>query len=426
MAGHPLDRGPEVCRAPDTASEPMRPPGRRVGRGLSGGTWLDVDTLPEGFRVLQVTPRLECGGVERATLDLSAAIVRAGGVSYVASEGGRLERTLAEAGGQMVRLPVASKNPLTILANGRRLKRLIQVLDIDLIHVRSRAPAWSAVWAARQSGIPVVSTYHGIYSATSSVKRAYNALMTRADLVMANSRYTRDHVLAQHGVPKERLRLVPEGIDIERFDRGAVDPARVERLRSDWGLRGDNRRLVLLPARLTRWKGQLLMIEALALARAEGLILVLAGDHQGRQDYRDEIEAAIAAGGLQDHVRLVGEVEDMPAAYLAADWVVTPSIRAESFGRTAVEAQLMGRPVLASDHGAARETVSCGRTGYLVAPGDPGAWARRLGEVARLSDDGLFDLGQTARRRARRRFSLDAMSRATFRTYARAHGMAAR
>ncbi|MBN9479508.1 MULTISPECIES: glycosyltransferase family 4 protein [Brevundimonas] len=380
----------------------------------------EPDALPSGFRVLQVTPRLEGGGVERATLDISAAIVAAGGVSYVATEGGRLESDLEAHGGQAVRLPVASKNPMTIWANGRRLKVLIQTLKIDLVHVRSRAPAWSAVWAARQTGVPVVSTYHGIYSARSRMKRAYNALMTRADLVMANSRFTRDHVSEQHGVPSERLRLVPEGIDITRFDRGAVAPARVHRLRSQWGLRGDNRRLVLLPARLTRWKGQLMMIEAFAQARVEGLVLVLAGDHQGRDGYRDEIEAAIAERGLKDQVRLVGEVDDMPAAYLAADLVVTPSIRPESFGRTAVEAQLMGRPVLAADHGAARETVSCGRTGFLVQPGDLDAWTSRLVECADWSTDRLEDLGHTARRRARRRFSLEAMAGATFRTYRRA------
>lgn len=380
----------------------------------------EPDALPPGFRVLQVTPRLEGGGVERATLDVSAAIVAAGGVSFVATEGGRLESDLNSHGGQAVRLPVASKNPMTIWANGRRLKWLIETLEIDLVHVRSRAPAWSAVWAARQAGVPVVSTYHGIYSARSRLKRAYNALMTRADLVMANSRFTRDHIREQHSVAPERLRLVPEGIDITRFDRGAVALARVHRLRSQWGLRGDNRRLVLLPARLTRWKGQLMMIDAFAQARPDGLVLVLAGDHQGRDGYRAEIEAAIVERGLEDQVLLVGEVDDMPAAYLAADMVVTPSIRPESFGRTAVEAQLMGRPVLAADHGAARETVSCGRTGFLVQPGDAQAWARHLSEASTWSTDRLEDLGHTARRRARRRFSLEAMSRATFRSYLRA------
>lgn len=389
--------------------------GERAGR-FEG----EPDGLPPGFRVLQVTPRLEGGGVERATLDISAAIVRAGGESWVVSEGGRLEADLRQSGGQPVRLPVASKNPLTIVANGRRLERLIQTLGIDLVHVRSRAPAWSAVWAARRAGIPVVSTYHGIYSARSRLKRTYNALMTRADLVMANSRFTRNHVRAQHGVATDRLSLVPEGIDIERFDRGAVDPARIDRLRADWGLRGDSRRLVLLPARLTRWKGQLMLVEAFADARAEGLVLVLAGDHQGRDGYRAEVEAAIGERGLEDQVRLVGEVKDMPAAYLAADLVVTPSIRPESFGRTAVEAQLMGRPVLAADHGAARETVACGHTGFLVPPGDVPAWTDQLVEVSGFALDALEDLGRTARRRARRRFSLDAMSQATFRAYAKA------
>ncbi|OYX93891.1 MAG: hypothetical protein B7Y78_07600 [Caulobacter sp. 35-67-4] len=198
---------------------------------------------------------------------------------------------------------------------------------------------------------------------------------------------------------------------------------RIAALRQAWGVAPDDRRLkVLLAGRLTRWKGQALLIEAMANLKARGearVLLLLVGDDQGRKAYRAELEAQIAAADLQDDVRIVGHCDDMPAAYLLADLAIAPSIEPEAFGRTAVEPQVMGRPVLASDHGAARETVLPGQTGWLVAPGDAQAWADALATARDAGAATRQTMGQTARARARRLYSVDAMCEATLQVYAR-------
>lgn len=378
-------------------------------------------SLPPNFTLLQVTPELETGGVEQTTLDVARAVVAAGGRALVASRGGRLEGALAEAGGELIRLPVHDKNPLTVVANAGALERIVRERGVDLIHVRSRAPAFSALGAAKRSGAPLVSTYHGVYSAKGPLKRWYNAVMTRADLVIANSAFTRAHVLAEHGVAPEKVVAIPRGIDLARFDPDAVDPARVRTLAEGWGLTDDGRVRFLLAGRLTRWKGQTLLIEAaarLAAARRD-FVVVLAGDDQGRTDYRRELETAAAGAGLGGAVRIVGHCADMPAAYLAADAAVNASLSPEAFGRTAVEPQAMGRPVLAADHGAPRETVLDGVTGRLVPPGDADAWAAAMAWTIDAGPERRAAMGAAARERARSLYSVEAMCAATLEVYAR-------
>lgn len=384
-------------------------------------------TLPPNFTLLQVVPRLDAGGVERTTLDISRAVVAAGGRSLVASAGGRLEAELAAGGGELVRLPVDSKNLITVNANVPRLERLIRREGVSLVHVRSRAPAFSALAAARRAGVPTVATYHGVYNARSRLKRWYNAVMTRADLVIANSDFTRRHVLATHGVDPERVVAVARGSDLARFDPAAVAPERVAAARAAWDLAPEETRTVfLLAGRLTRWKGQGVAIAAAARLKAAGrgdFVLVLVGDDQGRLAYRAELEAAVAAAGLDDHVRLTGHWDDMPAAWLAADVALVPSLEPEAFGRTAVEPQIMGRPVLAAAHGAPCETVVDGQTGWLVAPGDAEAWAAAMVTAIDAGPARRAAMGAAAAARARALYSVDAMVEATFAVYRRALGL---
>jgi glycosyltransferase involved in cell wall biosynthesis len=387
--------------------------------------------LPPDFALLQVTPRLDAGGVEQTTLDVSDAVARLGLRSLVASQGGRLEGRLADGGGTLVRLPMDAKDPISLMLNAGRLGAVARRDGVTLIHARSRAPAWSALWAAKAAGLPFVTTYHGVYNARSSLKRAYNSVMAKGDLVIANSDYTRDHLLAEHGVDPDRVIAIPRGVDLARFDPKSVPASKVAALRAAWGLDpADTRPVVLLAGRLTRWKGQGLLIEAATLAKAAageaGFILVLAGDDQGRSDYTAELNAAIAAGGLQDDVKIVGHCDDMPTAYLACDLAVAPSLSPEAFGRTAVEPQVMGRPVLAADHGAARETVVAGETGWRVKPGDAAAWASALATATALPRTRRLQMGAAGQARARRLYSLDAMTAATLDVYARALALAPR
>ncbi len=375
-------------------------------------------TLPPGFTLLQVTPRLVGGGVERATLDMAGAVNRAGFRSIVASWGGA---DADELEGEFVRLPVHSRNPAVMLANVGRLAKLIQKEGVSLVHVRSRAPAFSAIAAARRAGVPVVATYHGIYSAASPLKRWYNGVMTRGDLVIANSDFTLEHILGQHPVAPERIVVVPEGIDTARFDPAAVSPERIAAVRAAWGLAPDDRRRVLLcAARLTAWKGQGTAIQAFAArARRENAVLVLAGREESAT-YAAALRALAAGLGVGNAVVFPGPVLDMPAALLAADVVLAPSTKAESFGRSAVEAAAMGRPVVASAIGAHLETVEDGVTGWLVPPGELAAWTRAIDAALSMPAN-----PEASRDRAVSRYSLEAMVNSTFEVYRRLLGESA-
>ena len=378
--------------------------------------------FPPGACVLQVTPALDAGGVEQTTLDMAQAIAAAGGVALVASSGGRLEAELARRGGELVRMPLDRKSPWTLLANAGRLERLIRARRVDIVHARSRAPAWSALLAARGATAAFVTTYHGVYNARSGLKRAYNRIMARGDMVIANSAFTAEHLLAQHpGIDASRVVTIPRGVDLARFSPDRVTADRIAAVRAAWGLAADDRRPVaLLAARLTAWKGQRLLIEALArLQGRRDLVLVLAGDDQGRTPYTDSLRAAAAKAGLGERVRIVGHFADMPAAYLAADFACAPSLDPEAFGRTAVEPQAMGRPVLAADHGAVRETVEEGVTGWRVAPGDADAWAAALGRMLDTPAEARAAMGAAGRARVQRLYSLEAMTAATLGVYAR-------
>lgn len=383
--------------------------------------------LPADFTLLQVTPELETGGAEQTTIDVAHAVVAQGGKALVATKGGRMAARLEADGGRLAQMPAQSKNPLVMLGNAARLIDLIRREKVTLVHARSRAPAFSALWAAHATKVPFVATYHGVYNAKSDLKRWYNAVMTKGDLVIANSEYTRQHVIKEHGIAPEKVVAIPRGVDLSRFEPGVVPATRIEALRKAWGVAPDERRLkVLLAGRLTRWKGQGLLIEAMKVLKDRGenrILLLLVGDDQGRKGYRAELEAAIAAAGLENAVKLVGHCDDMPAAYLLADLAIAPSLEPEAFGRTAVEPQVMGRPVLASDHGATRETVLPGETGWLVKPGDAPAWADALLVACEVGAAGRQTMGLAARTRARRLYSVDAMCEATLKVYARVLGL---
>jgi glycosyltransferase involved in cell wall biosynthesis len=378
--------------------------------------------LPPDFCLLQITPRLDTGGVEQTTLDVAQAVVRAGGRALVASQGGRLAPELAARGGTLVRLPMDSKSPLTVWLNVGRLAQLIVKERVSLVHARSRMPAWSALRAVRRTGAPFVTTYHGVYGARGALKRSYNAVMAAGDVVIANSAYTRDHVIAEHHIHPLEVVAIPRGVDLARFSPDLVSPGRIAELRAGWGLAADETRVVvLLAGRLTRWKGQALLIEAAKQLKRRGVddfIVILAGDDQGRSAYRRELETAIAAAGLSDRVLLVGHCRDMPAAYLACDLAVAPSLKPEAFGRTAVEPQTMGRAVLAADHGATAETVVPGSTGWRVKPGDPDAWADALAQALSLTSEQRAAMGAAGALRTRKLYSLQAMTDATLDVYA--------
>lgn len=379
--------------------------------------------LPPDFALLQVVPELETGGAEQTAIDIAQAVVTAGGRAYVATRGGRMASRLEADGGRLIQMPVHSKNPLVMMGNAARLIDLIRKEKISIVHARSRAPAFSALWAAHTTKVPFVATYHGIYNAKSGLKRWYNAVMTRGDLVIANSDYTRDHVIAEHDAPADKVISIPRGVDLTRFDPRKVTAARVQALRDLWSLGPPDRRTIfVLGGRITRLKGHKTIVEAAARLKADGaagFLILFVGDDQGRTEYRQEIETAIADAGLGDNIKLVGHCDDMPAAYRLADFALLPSTQPESFGRTAVEPQAMGRPVLVSDHGGARETVVEGETGWRLPVGDAEAWARGLSEAMHTDAARRRAMGEAGQARAKKLYSVEAMCEATLAVYVR-------
>ncbi|MGL5733658.1 MAG: glycosyltransferase, partial [Beijerinckiaceae bacterium] len=308
------------------AAEPaLAAPALAGGHGLSGRN------------ILQIIPALDAGGAEQSTLDVAQALAASGARSLVASEGGRLVETLQREGSLWIPFPAATKNPLAMARNILRLQTLCRKQRVDLIHVRSRAPAWTAINVARRLGLPFVTTYHGAYSARLPVKSTYNSIMARGDIVIANSQYTAREIFRQWPDARDRIRILYSGTNMAVFDPARIAPPQLDRLRQLWGI-APGQRVVLLPARLTRWKGQIEFIRAAALVRASGFtdaVFILAGDDQGRGDYTAEIDALIRDSGLDGVVRRVGHCDDIPAACLLADVVAVPSIEPEAFGRTA-------------------------------------------------------------------------------------------
>lgn len=366
--------------------------------------------------VLQVLPHMGAGGVVRGAIDVATAQVEKGWTALVASEGGPGVRELERLGARHIKMPVASKNPIVMSSNVTRIRQLIVQERVDLVHARSRAPAWSSFFAARQSQRPFVTTFHGTYGHNSILKRHYNKVMTLGDGVIAISHFIADHIRNVYGVHDDRIRVVYRGIDTNLFAPTNVSPERIITLASNWRLTNPIP-VIMMPGRLARWKGQKLLIEALAILGRRDVRCLIVGDDQGRNRYREEIEAFIRRSGLEEIVMLCGHCRDMPAAYMLSDLVVSASTDPEAFGRVIVEAQAMGRPVLASDHGASRETIRHGKTGWVFKPGDPNSLAEALGRGLALTSGEREKLAQEAIAHVSDSFTLENMKRSTLKMY---------
>lgn len=384
---------------------------------------------PPGKRpvILQLVPRLDEGGVERGTLEIAAAIVAAGGRALVASAGGRLSSRLTALGGEFVEMPVDTKNLLAMRRNARRIAELIDDEGIDLVHARSRAPAWSGYWATRRTGAAFVTTYHGAYNEDFPFKRRYNAVMARGNPTIAVSEFIAATIRERHGLPPERIVTIPRGADLALFDPAATSGERIAQLADKWGLTDETRPVFLLPGRLTRWKGQEVFIDACAILREKrgpDFLGLMVGGAPDDSPYPDELDRRATAKGCGDVIKIAGSCSDMPAAYRLAGCAISASTDPEAFGRVAVEAQAMGRPVIATNHGGARETVDDGITGALVEPDNPARLAEAMDAFLELDEDLCARIAKLARLRVQRHFSTARMQAATLDVYERATGLA--
>jgi glycosyltransferase involved in cell wall biosynthesis len=388
-------------------------------------------TDDRGPVVLQILPSLGTGGVERTTVEMTQAVALAGGIPLVASAGGPLVAAVERAGGRHFRLNLATKNPLVIWRNAARLAGLIRAERVDIVHARSRAPAWSAWIAAQRTGAHFVTTYHGAYGEELPLKRPYNAVMAKGEIVIAASRFMAGLVMERHGVPESHIRVIGRGIDPAVFDPDVVIVDRLARLSTTWRL-PDGMPTVVLPGRLTSWKGQEVLLHAVARLARRDVCVVLVGADQGRSHYSRRLVGLAHALGIADRVRIVGNCDDMPAAMMLSDVVVHASVKPEAFGRVVIEAQAMGRPVIAADLGGPVETVEHGVTGWRVPPGDPDALAAAIAVALDMDDEARAGLAQRARAAVLRHYTTRAMQEATLDVYEavmdpapQSHGVAA-
>lgn len=371
--------------------------------------------------ILQVLPALQSGGVERGTLEIAEAVIRAGGRALVASRGGRMVRLLERMGGEHFTLPLHSKNPWQMWRNVTHLQNLMQAEGVSLCHMRSRAPAWSALAACQRAHVPLVGTFHAPYSIGTGLwgrfKRHYNSVMGRGDHTIAISRYVADYVRENYPVRTDRLTMIPRSVDVQAFDPAAIPAERIAKLAHDWTV-PDDMPIIMLSSRLSRIKGHDVLVEALARLKDRCLFrCLIVGEAHGATRYPAELEQKIRDLGLESHVRMVGHCADIPAALMLADVAVLPSYEPEGFGRAAVEAQAMGVPVIVPRHGAGPETVIEGETGWIFPPRDPAGLADCLEKALALSMEEREDLAQKARQFVLQNYTLDLLCARTLAIY---------
>jgi glycosyltransferase involved in cell wall biosynthesis len=368
--------------------------------------------------IVQILPAMVRGGVERGTVEMADAIQKHGGRAVVISHGGPMVRHLDRLGATHHQLDVHTKNPFRWPQVRRQLKAILSRENADLVHIRSRVPAWIALPAAAALGIATVSTVHGRFVAMSAFKRIYNRKLLKTDHVIAISNYVKDLITSQYVGVEDRLTVVHRGVDIDLFNPGNVNQTRIVNFVEGLAIPEDVP-VIMLPARATMWKGHRILLQALAKIKDRPFICLMIGAGDGKPAFVSELVRLGQQLGLEGRFRLTPLVDDMPAALMVADVVAMPSITPEPFGRVALEAQAMGRPVVAFDHGGATESIRHGETGWLAIPGDADSLAAALQAALDLGPRKRKMLAATARQHIEANFSTETMCRQTIKIYRR-------
>lgn len=366
------------------------------------------------IKVLQVLPSMISGGVERGVVEINKALIDAGHKSFVASSGGRMAYNITRDGGEHITLPLKSKNIFTIWRNISKLEDIIKKYDINVVHARSRAPAWSAYFACKNTGCKFVTTIHGNYSTGNDgllgrLKKWYNSSMLRGDRVIVISEYIKEYAkrhykLFGQKLLEKKVDLVHRGVDMKLFDPDEVKPHRIIKLQEKLNL-PDDKKIIMLPGRLTSWKGQEYLIDALTKVKSKNYFCLIVGDDKGHSGYKKRLEDKIIANNLQGFVGLQKHIPDMSAGYMFADIVVSASTRGEAFGRVAPEGQAMKRNVISTAIGGSLETIIDSETGWLVPVDDAEKFAEVIDKVLNMSDRKRVVVGNRARKHIEENFS---------------------
>ena len=367
--------------------------------------------------VLQVLPEMNQGGVEIGTIEIASALQEKGIKNFVASAGGRLEYNLDKLKVPHFNLPLKTKNPFNMWLNYRRLVKIIKENGINIVHARSRAPAWSAYWAAKKTGAKFLTTFHGTYGlGPKGIKKFYNRVMTYGDLVIAVSNHIKQHILKNYKCDEKKIRMIHRCVNMEKFDVNKMTAERMIKLMEEFHLPED-KPIILLIGRLTRWKGQMLMIDALEKIKDKDYFCVFVGDDQGRDYYTKELKDAISTKGLDGKFAFIRHVTDVPAMMMISDVVVSASLDPEAFGRIAAEGEAMGRIVIASNIGGSLENIKDGVTGRLFESGNADSLAEALLWALNLSTEEREKIGAAAIEYVKQNFTKEIMCNKTIAVY---------
>jgi len=380
------------------------------------------------IKILQVIPRLGYGGAETGCFDLAHYLSENNCSSFIVTSGGELIKYINKKKVKLIRLPVHSKNPILMLFNFLALTAIILFFNISIVHARSRAPAWSCLLAAKITRRKFVTTFHGTYNFSNSLKKFYNSVMLRSDLIIAGSNFIFSHInenYADYLNLNKKFLVIFRGINTEYFNSKKIVQADENKILKQWDIEKyvdlKNIPLILLPGRLTSWKGQEMFIEALHNVHREmpdkEFFAVILGSDQGRKVYKKKLIRLVEQYRLQNYIKFVDNCELMPIAYKVADVIVSSSIEPEAFGRVSVEAQSMEKPIIASDIGGSKETIINDKTGFLFEAGKSESLSKRLIHVLNLDESTLKFIGIEGRKNVIKKFNIEKMCFSTYSEY---------
>ncbi len=381
--------------------------------------------MSSDLKVLQVIPKLGYGGAETGCFDIAHYLPENNCKSFIVTSGGELLKFVDKKKVKIFRLPVQSKNPLLILINAFILIGIILVYNISLVHARSRAPAWSCLLATKITGRKFVTTFHGTYNFKSNIKKIYNSVMTRADLIIAGSNFIFFHIKQNYSKylnEKKKLMVIFRGINVDYFDPTTKIEIDEKNLLKKWAIEKD-KKIILLPGRLTSWKGQEVFIEAINLVNIElgyeAFYAVILGSDQGRDLYKKKLMRLSEQYRLSKQIRFIDHCKDMALAYKVSDIIVSASTEPEAFGRVAVEAQSMEKPIIASNIGGSNETIINEKTGFLYEAGNAKSLSNTILRIINMDETLLKSIGNEGRKNIVQKFNVEKMCFSTYSAYKR-------
>ena len=381
--------------------------------------------MSSNLKVLQVIPKLGYGGAETGCYDIAHYLPENNCGSYIVTSGGELLKFIDKKKVKIIKLPVHSKNPLIIFINFLALIFIILINNISIVHARSRAPAWSCLIAAKITGRKFVNTFHGTYNFNSKIKKFYNSVMVRSDLIIAGSNFIFSHIKENYTKylnAKKKLLVIFRGINVDYFDPTTKLDSDEKKLLKKWEIEKD-KKIILLPGRLTGWKGQEVFIEAINLVNIElgyeAFYAVILGSDQGRDLYKKKLIRLTEQYRLINQVKFIDHCKDMALAYKVSDIVVSASIEPEAFGRVAVEAQSMEKPIIASNIGGSNETVIDEKTGFLFESNNAKSLSQKILKILSMDEASLNSIGREGRKNIIQKFNVEKMCFSTYSEYKR-------